>query len=61
MKKIVLLLLFTGFVFPAKAQPAKDYAIPLRASVDQSAPAIRIHWQTDPNADGYVLHRKEAG
>ncbi len=61
MKKIVLLLLFTGFVFPAKAQPAKDYAIPLRASVDMSLPAIRIHWQTDPNADGYVLHRKEAG
>lgn len=61
MKKTYLLLLFTSLVSMARAQPAKDYAIPLRADVDTATPSITIHWQTDPNADGYVLHRKEAG
>ncbi len=61
MKKTWLFCLSMCFAYFSMAQPAKDYAIPLSASVDTAAPSITIRWQIDPNADGYVLHRKEPG
>lgn len=39
----------------------KYYAVGVSASVEASPPRITLHWDADPNAERYTVHRKAPG